>query len=1157
MGTKRTNRTIEDSLQLPRSPATPDRGYQSNEWISREARQQAGLKIQVERERGGEEWRAREMDRMWDRPREGRRDVEQDQRERERHAQVKSRADEMDLRERDRRREEGRYTNGRAPAIQQHEEYREREKGDTFPRTMRPSNEKERRPRHSVDQSSETLKERGNGRMRELNMIDIERERERERAKKIDRDTQRYREMERLRENERRRLREEMKRKAGRRLEEESLDRIRLDPGQRERRRERHTAVSESDQQILRRREKDRHRDRPMDRADRFYSPQTGRIKVRDRENFSDREERDERRREVQKERHRYTKSEGDTDGEKERGLPRKDDAVSLTLDSRSEVDKEKDRARDRLRERERRREVERQKERDRRKEKETGLRYNGRDGNNEWMMERYRERDLAREDRGPGGQRDRLRDTEGRRTEKELNERMRREYDRARARIPPEEREMNMHADRQRRNCYEEEMTGRSSQTRQEIDRKIQEEAQSSREWMPGREAEGDHRSRRINDSFEEKERKSSSESNGEKKRSEEGQDTAWELSKEEVKEGSEKEEMETVREKEREKFENKKRPHRKMWLEPRSGREKTESLQEDFKEREQARERYAQRYKEQKTSGGEEEMPTEKNGGGTILLEDSPRELDSPAELMKDVDSENLDEMIVSDEMIFDREAWLDVQWQMEAENMADNMEGSDREEEKRSDTNVNSEGEEESEGVWEEWRDKVTSGDDGFVTVSSGAEEDETEEDRFEDCTEFWDGRESKSVASQSPSNTQQGEGEIETRMSKERTDRTVTVFCVVGQTLPRSGSTQNPILDQMEQEETSQGSTWERGGGGGDQDETPNRDTEAENKSTDHGLSSSEEDMSSSHETKCDNAESQQMTKEVSTSEDLIISSDVISENYIESYSTESTETLSQTEDNGNAQMKMTDGENQVEGQNEMESSCHLEETEIPEDRKRFSAAPHVKWAKNVLSEILGSAEDGTLTVPEPSTHTEPAGDGVPAEAENQGDSPLYGIVQKPRKHSHERKHIEPELLHFKPEDTKTDILAEKEFLLHVEGQSEEEEDLEPLSISPDLQSLSSDNEADKEESNKTEKKQKKKNKWNILGSNSLRELGNEVLGRRVGIRRTLQKHHEEEEEEGVGRDRRTRVFAQGERRMDVHWMSFEYVLKVCSSDSYRV
>ncbi|KAB5586837.1 hypothetical protein PHYPO_G00006080 [Pangasianodon hypophthalmus] len=1138
MGTKRTNRTIEDSLRLPRSPATPDRGNQSNEWISCEARPQAGPKIQVERERGGEEWRARDMDRIRGRPREGRRDVEQDQRERERFAQFKGRADEMDLRERDRRREEGRYTNGRAATIQQHEQYREREKGDTFPRTVRQSNERERRPRYSVDQSSEKLMERGIGRLREVDMTEIERERGRERAKKMDKNTQRYREMERQRENERRRLREEMKRNAERRLEEEDLDRIRWDPGKRERRGERHREVSDNDQQILRRREKDRDRVRPRDREDRFYSPQTRKITVGDRENFSDREERDERRRALRNERHRYTKSEGDTDGEKEREITREEDAVTLRLDGRGEVDSEKERTGNKFRERERRREVERKKERDRRKEKETALQFIGREGNKERTMERYRERDVrerdwARQERGPDGQRDRLRGTEDRRREKELNERMRREHERERARIPPAEKEMDISeewADRQRRSCYEEETTGRSSQTWRQTDRKIHEEAQSSSEWVPGSDVERDHRRRRLKDSFEERERKSTSESDGEKKRSEEGQDTAWGLRKEEVREGAEKEEMETEREKEREKSESKKRPHRKMWLEPRSGRERTESLQEDFKEREQARERYAQRYKEQKTSRSEEEMSIErKNEEVTIVLEDRHMEQDSTAEFMMDVDTENLEQRITSDEMVFDSEAWLDVPWQTEAENMADKMEGSDREEEQGSDRNVNSEGEEGSEGAWNEWRDKVTSGDDGFVTVSSGAEEDETEEDRFEDCTEFWDGGDREGLDRQSPTSTHQREGEIETRMTKERSDHTVTVFCVVGQTLPRSGSNQNPLLDHMEQEETSQDSSWEMSGVGGDQDEVPSGDTEAESTSTDHGLGLSEEDMSSSHDTKCINAESDQMTKEVTPSEDLVISGEVIAEKDTEPHPTESIETLTQIEDHENAQMKTTDGENQVEGQNEMENSCHLKETDGPENRKRFSAAPHVKWAKNVLSEILGSTEEGTLIVPGPSTLTEQTGE-TEAETESQGDSPLYGNVQKPRKHNHDRKCIDPELQHFKPEDTKTDILVGKEIFLQVEGQSEGEEELELLSASPDLQSLSSDNETDKEGSTNKEKKQKKKAMWTILGSNSFRELGNEVWGRRAGIRRTLQKQNEEEEEgEGIGRDRRTRVF----------------------------
>ncbi|KAF5907711.1 trichohyalin-like isoform X1, partial [Clarias magur] len=1099
MGTKRTNRTIEDSLQLPRSPATPDRGNQSNEWISREIRPQAGPKTQVERERGGEEWRAREMDRVRDRPREGRRDVEQDLRERERYSQSKGTTNEMDLRERDRRREEGRYTNGRDASMQQYDKYREREEGDTFPRARKQNNEREKIKRYSVDQSSEKLLARGTGWVREVNLIEIERERERERAKKKDKDTQRYREMERQRENERGRLKEEMKRNTGRRLEEEDSDRMRWDHNMRDRRRERYTVVSDSDQQIIRSLEKDR----PRDREERFYSPQTRRTAVGDRGNFSDRDDRDERNRAGRYERQRDIRSEGDSGGERGRGLTREEDARPLRHGGKSEVDIEKERTRHRLKERERRKEVERQKERDRRKDG-----YRERDG--------MRDRNWAREDKGPpDGQRDRLRGNEDRRREKEFNEKMRRELERERA-------------ERQRKNYNEEEMTGRSSRTPRETDRKIQEEAQSSRECTPGSD---EHQRRRTIESFEEKDRKYCPESEEEKRKSDQEQDTTCWQRKEVVREGTEKGEMELGSEKEREqKSENKKKPHRKMWLEPRSGRERGESLLEECKEREQARERYVQRYKEQKSSRGEEEMSTEcKNEMVTILLADKCKELEnSPAEVMKDVDTESLEEMILSDEMVFDSEALSDVPLQMEVENVAETMEGSDREEEQGSDNDENSEGEEGSEAACEDWRDRVTSGDDGFVTVSSGADEDETEEDRFEDCKEFWDGGDRKGIVRKSPTNTHQREGENETRMTKQRSDRTVTFFCVVGQTLPRSGSNQNQHLNHME-EETSQDPSWEMGGVGGDQHETPNRDMETESKSTDHSVSLSKEDKSSSHDTICDNAESDQTAKEVPSSEDLAICVDVISEKHSEEYPTESIETVIQTEDHEDTKMKITDGGNQVvEGQSEMGSDCHLEDPERVVNTNRFSAAPHVKWAKNVLSEILGSTEVGTMIVPEQIIVTEQTGDGAPAEDESQEQSPLYGIVQKPRKQNHDRKNIDPELL---PEDTRTDILLGNEVFLQVEGHSEGEEERERLSASPDLYSLSSDNETDKEGSGKKEKKKKKKNVWEFLGSNSFRELGNEMWGRRPGIRRTLQKQIQEETEgEGGGRDRRTRVFA---------------------------
>ncbi|KAL6488604.1 hypothetical protein MHYP_G00023450 [Metynnis hypsauchen] len=1115
------------------------------------------------------------MDRMLEKARGGRREEEQELRERERLTAFKTRAGETEWRERERRRDEGRHPNGRIASVQEYSDHREREreKGDTFPRSRRQSNERERRTRLSVDQGNERLMERGMGRLKELDQSESERERERERAKKRDRDMQRYRETEKQRENERARIREESKRDGGRRLEKEDADRKRgrgWDHGRRERREERNAKVN--DQQIMRAREVDRERERDRvgyrDREEWLYSIQRDRIMEGESGNLSDREQRGERNSGWRRERHRHTKSEGDSDGEKEREVRRKEISERLRYDqSKSERDNERERTRERRRDRERYREMEWQRERDRNvgREKETDMLGNrDRERDKECVIEQHRERDMrdrdwVREERGPERQRGGVTYTQDWRREKERNERACRDRERyTHARPYASEREMDVNPERremERRRSWDVGETGGSSQTQSEAQRKVQLEDQSSGEWMSGSDVEHEQRMRESKDSFEDMERESQSESDREKKkkkRSQEGQDATRGQGGGEARKGSEKEETETERDREREKSESKQRPQRKMWLEPRSESMRTESLEEEFRERERARERYAQRFKVGRTSGEEDEMLS--NSRYERETEDRYRQLERAGEFMKDVDEENVEERRKGDE------GRLDTPWQMESENVGVNMEGTDREEERGSGRCGDSEGEERSE--WElsgEGRERVTSADDGFVTVSSGGDEDEAEEDKFEDCNEFWDGGVREDLTRQSPTRTHQSEGEIETKMIEERSDRTVTVFCVVGQTLPRSGSNQLPHLDPMEQEDASQHSAQELGGGGDvDQDVALPRDTEgadesvkescgmteAQKESLSHDLSLSEKEMTNNHTTKGEKTEYDEMNKEVTSAQNVELTGSVCAEKDIESHPPESFETSANTEDQEYVQKKMTDEENREK-----------EETHNTEgERKRYSAAPHVKWAKNVLKEILGSSDDGVLSMPEPGIQTEQPSDRAPAEAEPQGEaSSLYGIVQKPCKHSTERKCIDPELLQCKPEDTESGSQLDTQgykILIQVDRESETEEELEQLEQdkemleedtdeednydrllpSPDLHSFSSEGEVEKEGSGKKDEKQKKKKTaWDFLSSSSFRDIGNEARARRKGFRKVVEKQSEDEEGEGIARDRRPRIF----------------------------
>ncbi|XP_062848399.1 trichohyalin [Trichomycterus rosablanca] len=519
-----------------------------------------------------------------------------------------------------------------------------------------------------------------------------------------------------------------------------------------------------------------------------------------------------------------------------------------------------------------------------------------------------------------------------------------------------------------------------------------------------------------------------------------------------------------------------------------------------------EEARERYAQRHKEQETPRNEEDTSADQTCQVLqTLAEDDEQDID--AEFMTDES-----ERRVSNESIEpDDQGEFDASYQIEAEHLADRMEGCHIEEESGSERCGQSDREEDSEGEWEERREKITSGDDGFVTVSSGLDDDEADEDTFEDCKEFWDSGNREDRCRQSPTGSLEDQGEIETRMAEVRGDHKVTVFCVVGQTLPRSGSHQNPSTDDLEQEQASELLPYQMGDEGY-QDTVPISDKETE-KDTDHrhGLTLPEENN-------MDSAEYDKVTTDPAPQEEAVIVTDDMHTEKENNVHTAPSVTSTETDDHETHPEKR-------------EKRHYLKQAEGTAQEKRISAPPHVKWAKNVLSEILGSSEDGTLNIPEP-------GDGVPSEAEGLRSPalPLYGVVHKPHKH---RRDVDPESSH-----TNTDTLVQNEIPIHVERDSEEEEEPEQPRpevetdeeaeyynlTSPDLNSLSSEGEGEKEESSKKNKKQKKKTVWQMISSSSLRDLGHEALGRRrKGIRRTVQKQKDEAKEEEAGRDRRTRVF----------------------------
>ncbi|XP_077382473.1 uncharacterized protein arhgef5 isoform X2 [Festucalex cinctus] len=201
-----------------------------------------------------------------------------------------------------------------------------------------------------------------------------------------------------------------------------------------------------------------------------------------------------------------------------------------------------------------------------------------------------------------------------------------------------------------------------------------------------------------------------------------------------------------------------------RRMWLEPQRGRNSKESsLEDDFVDRERPvkwkeergeEESWRREYREQREGinvDGEEEVPGE------------------------------LDHLSGSD-------GGTGVSWQKDAEGES-NSEESERG----------------SETGWRPDRDRMLSGEDGFVTVSSGGD-DEDEREEFLDCQDFWEGGEARDTPS-SPGHERRmleeyaNEEELSGREKKPK-----YVFCVIGQALPQpTPDRMSPSLADQEEED----------------------------------------------------------------------------------------------------------------------------------------------------------------------------------------------------------------------------------------------------------------------------------------------------------------------------------------------------------------
>ncbi|XP_036394011.1 uncharacterized protein arhgef5 [Megalops cyprinoides] len=763
---------------------------------------------------------------------------------------------------------------------------------------------------------------------------------------------------------------------------------------------------------------------------------------------------------------------------------------------------------------------------------------------------------------------------------------------------------------------------------------------------------------------------------------------------------EGALQEDKEAERGKEIPKHRHRHRP-RKMWLEPRRGLENLEAerlpdrYSENYIDR-NSEERHRIQERQEESSTEYERMKHKE--GGDIFSEkegESDRYMQSQTPFYRDGEMEP-----VSDEE--SEQNWQDEDERyMERENETDSIEDSDREEvgEENSDSrHLESDGESE-EGAE---RERVLSGEDGFITVSSGGEGEEgDEEDEFEDCKEFWEGEVASRVAGEASEchkavgekesgggtekevdeelnekdvgkirreSKEVAEGEdtkeVESRKGKEwrdqeysseereakstevemegerssdpnveeneaeRTRPTVTVFCVIGSTLPRTQRNQGGFLDQMEMEERGQNAGHDVGASSEAARTLPidMQTGDSNDSGWEDGLNVKREESGKVTEMEAEREESVDdiYTLEENREDSPGICVNDIPTQFNENATTEVADTYSRNGESGDSGNVMA-GETETETETRQNKQNATEETEsyaqtttegrgegeqgtwfpgertesyseTRQDDQRDSellsqkssemrkaelhkeeTAPYIKWARDVVTEILGSSEDNTLegmgsqqkreVHPGMPQHADTqtsdekgspisapcqTNSGTDTLADSEKDEPVYAQVQKKRdRHpdaltgsetvgdmqmqsdsqagldstTNMRIHIriEPEvgrIGEMGPEgDTDTQVDPDNWLCSSKVSLSKSNSCPSPVkspsAVHPEL-SITGEGEQERERYG-----------GEIESSASFRDQGNEARIRRRGFRKTTERSNEEVE--GAARDRRTRVF----------------------------
>uniref|UniRef100_UPI0037E7E4C8 trichohyalin n=1 Tax=Semicossyphus pulcher TaxID=241346 RepID=UPI0037E7E4C8 len=936
MGTKRPSCTLFDTLS---NINTSDHKLQPGGKISRDPSPRPAMTAQSERERGREEdWRReREPEKMRDKARYKDADPRDRYYQRDRAPAPGPREGEREWRERERRQEAHRRPLSSVEKVAEREVERGMKKCDTFPRLRKSSPEHGRR----MTSTNETNEERGE-------------RRQRERPKRMDADDwekegERTWQRGRYRERERDEIRGRGKEEGRRPVEEEkSWQRERFqesDVGFQDRRREAGDPRDRRQWDTGRKKEKPRP---DMGRREaRMPSPE----RRRERDMYPDRKERDK----AQREGKRDTRSEGDSD--------------------------ERELRRERVRDGER---------------EELTYQQSRSEGDNTGRAERERyggeDRHRNREGESKGDQ------TRRRKGEKE-RERERWKDDRHR------EYEQRREWDKKEREAVprRDDTAGKRSRAPKETAPRVPPRAQSSGELSS--DMDSDVRHRRGRDSYEERESGRESE-----------RDVGEERNKESAAERSQKrsDRGETAEQ-------------RRMWLEPQRGK----NSKEEFVDRERhlrEKERRMESQAEWEREGRRvKEEPDERYSGRheerTEYSTDRGRESEGVSvdgeelgEVWRETDKGEREHLSDSDGGIEGRR-----RRDVEGENKTDNTEESDTEEEGGSDNWARSGSEEGgSETGWKRERDRMLSGEDGFVTMSSGGDEEDEREDEFEDCQEFWevegshDGRSPVAFrgAREEEMDDEEGEGEGREKNPK-------YVFCVIGQTLPRSKN-HDVSASQGDQKKGVEGDNPDVGSSD-DVTQQPQNDLHLTRRTNDDYPVTGKQDAetpevniryrASSELQNTETAEGTKSKAEHPYAEIGTIKRDSQTEKLLVEWREKNKEGLERGSENisplpSNPYADVFSQVNFEQIQPFLDEitagAMSPEEVEairirmsgawsMSEEPKRHSQAPHLKWAKNVVREILGRSEEQTLEEPNAEVQEEEADGGMAAARSDQEHS----------------------------------------------------------------------------------------------------------------------------------------------------------------------